>query len=159
MSLARTIARLVAVVLPLYFVWEMLQAPAFTGMPKGWLAASGVCALAAAGDGVIVLAIFAVLALAFRDVRWFVPPRPGRIAVLILLGVSIQVAVEWVMVYRLGRWGYQPSQPLVPLLDVGILPFLQPIVLLPLTFCIFTGWEARVTGALSSPRRVGTPTR
>lgn len=145
MRLARTIARLLAVALPLYFVWEMLQAPAFTGMPAGWVAATAVCALATAGDGVIVLVVFAIGALAFRDARWFVPPRPGRYATVVLLGVSIQVAVEWVMVHRLGRWGYQPSQPLVPLVEIGILPFLQPLVLLPLTFWGLVRMESRVT--------------
>lgn len=159
MSLARTIARLLAVALPLYFGWEMLQAPAFTGMPAGWLAATAVCALAAAGDGVIVLVVFAVGALAFRDARWFVPPRSGRYATVVLLGVAIQVAVEWVMVHRLGRWGYQPSQPLVPLVEIGILPFLQPLVLLPLTLWIFTRWEVRATVDSSSPQRVGASPR
>ena len=144
-SLARNIIRLLAVALPLYFVWEMLQAPAFSGMPKGWWAASARCALAAAGDGVIVLAIFAILALAFRDARWFSQPRPRRYGALILLGVTIHAAIEWVMVHQFGRWGYQPTQPRVPLIDIGILPFLQPVVLLPLTLWIFALWEARAT--------------
>lgn len=145
MSLARTIARLLAVALPLYFVREMLQAPAFTGMPAGWVAATAVCPLATAGDGVIVLLVFAIDALAFRDARWFVPPRSGRYATVVLLGVAIQVAVERVMVHRLGRWVYQPSQPLVPLVEIGILPFLQPLVLLPLTFWGLARMESRVT--------------
>ncbi len=158
MSLVRTIARLLAVALPLYVAWEMLQAPAFTGMPKGWLAASALCALAAAGDGVIVLGIFAVLALTFRDARWFVQPRLSRYAALVLVGVSIQAAVEWVMVHRLGRWGYKPSQPLVPLLDIGVLPFLQPMVLLPVTFWIFVRWEMRATSDSSVPQRMNIST-
>jgi len=46
------------------------------------------------------------------------------------------------MVYRLGRWGYSPWQPLVPLLRVGVLPVVQPVVLLPPVF-----WAlARTTG-------------
>lgn len=31
--------RLLVVSLPLYFAWEMLQAPAFTGVPTSWLPA------------------------------------------------------------------------------------------------------------------------
>jgi hypothetical protein len=157
-SLAWTIARLLAVALPLYFAWEMLRAPAFTGMPKGSLAASAVCALAAAGDGAIVLVVYTVLGLVFRDARWFVPPRLTRYAALVLVGVSIQAAVEWIMIHRLGRWGYKPSQPLVPLLDIGVLPFLQPAVLLPLTVWIFARWEARATRDSSAPQRVGAST-
>jgi hypothetical protein len=37
------VLRLLALTLPAYFAWEMLQAPAFTGMPKGWLQATAVC--------------------------------------------------------------------------------------------------------------------
>jgi hypothetical protein len=112
-SLVRTTVRLLVVALPLYFVWEMLQAPGFTGMPEGWLAATAVCALATLGDGVIVLALLALGAIAFRTARWFAPARIGRYALVALAGVGVQVLVEWVMVYRLGRWepGANPFEP------------------------------------------------
>lgn len=93
-SLARTTVRLLVVALPLYFVWEMLQAPGFTGMPEGWLAATAVCALATLGDGVIVLALFALGAIAFRTARWFAPARIGRYALVALAAVGVQVLVE-----------------------------------------------------------------
>ena len=42
---ARTLGRLLAVTMPLYFTWEMLQAPFFTGMPPDWaLAINGALA-------------------------------------------------------------------------------------------------------------------
>ena len=91
--------RLLIIALPAYFVWEMLQAPAFTGMPPGWWAATAVCTLAAAGDGVIVLAVFGIGAGLYRDWRWFAPPRPGRFAIVVLTGVIVHVAIEWVMVH------------------------------------------------------------
>jgi hypothetical protein len=56
-SRVSTMARLLAVALPLYFAWEMLQAPLFTGMPEGWLRATAICALATLGDGVLVGAL------------------------------------------------------------------------------------------------------
>jgi hypothetical protein len=45
------------------------------------------------------------------------------------------------MVYRLDRWGYASNQPILPLVGLGILPVLQPIVLLPLTFWLTARWE------------------
>lgn len=131
-----TCVRLLVIALPAYFVWEMLQAPAFTGMPPGWWAATAVCALATVGDGVIVLAVFAVGAGLYRDWRWFAPPRPGRSAIVVLAGVIVHVAIEWVMVHRLGRWGYQPWHPIVPPLGIGVVPLLQPLVVLPLVFWV-----------------------
>ena len=134
MDLARTGARLFLIALPPYFAWEMLQAPAFTGMPPGWWAATAVCARATLGDGVIVLVVFAIGALLFRDWRWFAPPSAGRYAAVVLAGVVVQVLIEWLMVHGLGRWGYKPWHPVVPVLDVGLLVVLQPIPLLPLVF-------------------------
>ena len=99
--------RLFLITLPIYFAWEMLQMPAFRGVPDSWLAAIGVCALATIGDAVVVLALFALAVLAFRDPRWFAPPR------------------------------------IVPGLGVGVLPLLQPIVLLPMTFWLLARWRTR----------------
>lgn len=141
MSQAGTIARFLVIALPIYFIWEMLQAPAFTGMPEGWAAATGVCAVATLGDGVIVLGVFGLGALAFGDTRWFVRPRIGRYTAMVLVAIGVQVMVEWVMVYRLQRWNYGPRQPIVPLLGVGILPILQPVVLLPLSLGALARWE------------------
>ena len=39
----RAIGRLLVIALPLYFTWEMLQAPAFTGMPDEWKRATAWC--------------------------------------------------------------------------------------------------------------------
>jgi hypothetical protein len=98
----------------------MLQAPAFTGMPAAWWSATAMSARATVGDGVIVLAVFAVGALAFRDWCWFAPPAIARYAAVVLFGVILQVVIEWVMVRRLGRWGYQPWDPVVPVFGVGV---------------------------------------
>jgi hypothetical protein len=73
------VLRLLALTLPAYFAWEMLQAPAFTGMPKGWLQATAVCGVATLGDGVVVLGLFGLGWFMFRDFRWFVPPRVSRL--------------------------------------------------------------------------------
>ena len=135
--------RLLALTLPAYFAWEMLQAPAFTGMPKDWLEATAVCGVATLGDGVIVLGLFGLGWLVFRDFTWFVPPRVGRFAAIVLAGVGVQVIVEWIMVYGLGRWGYAEGHPMLSVLGVGLLPILQAIVLLPVIFWGLARWEGR----------------
>jgi len=137
----RTLGRLLAVTMPPYFAWEMLQAPFFTGMPSGWVAATAVCTLATLGDGVLVALVAMAGAVLYRDVRWFVPPSPSRYGVVVAIGVVLQIAVEWVMVHGLDRWGYAPSQPVLPVVRVGILPVLQPIILLPLVFWLTALWE------------------
>ena len=129
-----TVPRLLAISVPLNFAWEMLQMPAFAGLPESWLAASAVCALAAIGDAVIVVAIYACAAYFFRDPRWFVPLSARRYAVIVTTGLLLHLLIEWVAVHRLARWSYRDVHPIVPGLDVGVLPILQPTILLPLTF-------------------------
>lgn len=141
-TFARPLGRLLAVTLPLYFMWEMAQAPFFTGMPADWVGATLMCAQATIGDVVLVAAIATAGVLLYRDRRWFVPPSLFRYVVVVVAGAALQIAVEWVMVHRLNRWGYVSRQPILPVVDVGILPVLQPIVLLPLSFWLIARWEA-----------------
>jgi hypothetical protein len=152
-SPGRTAVRVFALAAPVFFVWEMAQAPAFTGMPEDWVSATAVCALAALGDGVIVLALWGAGRLLFGDPRWFAPPTLPRYAAIVLVGIGVQVLVEWLMVYGLGRWGYGPGQPILPGLGVGLLPLLQAAILLPLVFGALARWEARG----SQERRGGRP--
>ncbi len=141
----RTIGRLVLITLPLYFLWEMAQAPAFIGMPDDGLAATGFCALAAMADVVIVLALFAIGACVFGGRRWFVPPRTRRYVAIIVMGVALQVLLERLAVDRLALWGYQPWHPRVPWTGTGVIVLLQPAILLPLVFGLLAKWERRVT--------------
>ncbi len=131
--------RLLVIAAPINFAWEMLQAPAFTGMPANWWAMTGWCALATVGDVILVIALWALGRLVFRSGGWFVPPQASRYAVITAVGVAVQVLVEWPMVNLLGAWGYRPRLPVV--WGVGLLPVLQPVVLLPMTFAIVALWE------------------
>jgi hypothetical protein len=128
-----TALRLMAVALLPYFAWEMLQAPAFTGMPSDALVATLVCAVATLGDLVILLFLYALGVGLFGDPRWFVPPRFARYALVLVVAIGVHVGVERLMV-GLGRWGYAAGHPLIPLLGVGVLVVVQPLVLVPLVF-------------------------
>jgi len=92
---------------------------------------------------VLLLAVSLAGALMFRDGLWFAPPSALRYSAVVLVGVALQIVVEWVMVHVLDRWGYAPSQPVLPVIGVGILPVVQPIVLLPLVFGMTARWEGK----------------
>jgi hypothetical protein len=128
-----------AIALPLNFVWELLQAPAYRSMGDTWLDGLLACARAALGDGVIFLALFGVGRLLFGR-HWFAPPRIDRYAAVLGVAVAIQIAVEW-LALATGRWAYAPWHP--RLLGVGLLPLLQAVVLVPLTFIVLARWQSR----------------
>lgn len=114
------------------FVWEMAQMPLYENMPFDSLMSWWLCFRASLGDGIIVAFIWAIGAVLFREQRWFEVLTPLRAAILLTTGALIAVGIEYVALLR-GRWSYSALMPLVPLLDVGLSPFLQLLVLpLPL---------------------------
>jgi hypothetical protein len=66
--------------LPLYVVEELAQMPAYRPESQSPLVNIGLCSLAAFGDVVILLVLWAVTAMVFRDAAWFSPPRFARYA-------------------------------------------------------------------------------
>ena len=126
-------AALAAASLGLHFVWEMLQAPLYQGMLTMPLSgATRVCAQASAGDAVITLAAYALVAFAVRSRAWMTHPRVGHIAAYLAIGLAVTIALEYLNVYGLGRWSYSAAMPRV--LGVGLAPLAQwiivPIVIL-----------------------------
>jgi hypothetical protein len=134
-----TVLRLLAVALPLNLAWELLQAPAYGPMGDTWLEGFLVCARATLGDGVIFLALYGLGAVLYgRD--WFAPPRVGRYAVILGVAVAIQIGVEWAALAA-GRWDYTAWHP--RLFGAGLLPILQAVVLVPVTFVALARWHVR----------------
>jgi len=92
------------------------------------------CALLAAFiDGLIIIGIYFVLALAFNDFFWIRTWSARKIFLTVLLGFFIAYFIELRGLY-LERWSYAVSMPLIPYLQVGLSPIAQMIVLPLLSF-------------------------
>jgi hypothetical protein len=121
------------------YPWELAQAPLYVGM-NSFRATWWHCFRASLGDGLLVFIIFAAgwAVLWRRD--WFVHPGVRGYLVMLAIGLTIGVSVEWGAVHLLGRWAYTAQMPLLPGLGVGIAPLLQMLVLPPLIFRVATVW-------------------
>ena len=114
-------------------MWEVAQLPLYTL----WTEASrGFAAYAilhcTAGDFLIAGSALLV-AMCLAAPREF--PRRGfaRVAVAAtMLGLAYTVFSEWLNTAVRASWAYAPAMPIVPLLGVGLTPFLQWLVLPPL---------------------------
>lgn len=116
----------------LNFVWEMWQIPFFLRMPQmAHQPAVLLCSRAAVGDaGIALLAFWAVAAIA-RSRRWILRPAARQVVAFLAVGLLITLAVErWSL--AMGRWAYAPLMPVVPVVEIGLLPALQWLVLPPL---------------------------
>lgn len=103
--------------------------PLYQDMPFDELASSWLCIRASIGDGVIILAMWAIGASLYRRFDWFRPLRPGSITVLLLSGATIAVAIE-IHAISAGLREYSELMPMVPVVNVGLSPLVQ-LLLLP----------------------------
>jgi hypothetical protein len=112
----------------LNYPWEMLQMPLYKAMsfsdPLSWL----ICFKASLGDGVIIVMIWGIGYLTFRNRSWFQIKRIMPVAVLLFSGAIFAVVIE-IHAIRTGRWGYTELMPLAPYIEVGLSPLLQLITL------------------------------
>ncbi len=144
MKLAELFPRLFVIAVLVNYVWELVQAPLYVGMDSFKLV-WWHCGLAALGDGLLVLLIYATGWAVLRSRDWFAHPGARGYAVMLLAGLIISVGIEWLAVFVTNRWAYTAQMPLVPLLNVGLTPVAQMLVLPPLIFRLVAAWYNRET--------------
>jgi hypothetical protein len=118
----------------LNFVWELVQGPLFKGFEYDWKHIS-FCGLASIVDMLMVLILLFGFGLVHNDVFWVKRLNMGRVLILILIGFIGAVHAE-VWHTTSGDWSYAKGMPLVPIVDVGVSPVVQFIVLPLLIFLI-----------------------
>ena len=111
----------------LNFIWEMLQMPFYKGMENN-LQSAAVCALAAIADALMVVLIYICFAFVFKKVFWVQQLTFFRISILSLAGGLGAVLAE-LRHTALGTWTYNKSMPLIPFINVGLIPVLQFMIL------------------------------
>lgn len=122
------------------YPWERAQSRLYV-MPGGVEVEWWMCAMASVADGLIVLLIFWIGKLVIGHRDWYLRPGVRGYAVLLLSGAVIIVMVEWSTIYAAHWWDYSPHMPLVPLLNIGLAPLAQMLVLPPLIFTLLAWWH------------------
>lgn len=87
------------------------------------------CALASVEDAIMVLLIYLCFALIYKNPLWVQNLTLPRILLLMLVGTIGAIVAEMRHVSA-GNWAYGKSMPLLPIVDVGLSPVLQ-FMLLP----------------------------
>lgn len=119
--------------------WEFMQVPFYRdmGTTEHWQGIKA-CSQATLGDSVIMLIAYWCVA-AVRGRCWLLRPTAPQVAGFASVGLAITIAIEhlatsgaWVT-----SWSYTDQMPMVPLVNIGLLPVLQWIFLPPLVvwFC------------------------
>jgi len=112
------------------FVWEMLQMPLFdfpaqTSLPQMNLA----CLQASAGDALMVVIAFWIVAAHRKDRQWIFHPPASALALFLAQGVLMTIAFETIAIGPLHRWAYTEAMPTLPILGTGLAPLAQWLIL------------------------------
>ena len=124
----------------LHFAWEMAQGGLFEGMTRlPFWSATAWCARAAGWDMVISFASYAAASVASRDVVWPRKLRAVPLAIYLVTGIAITIAIErWAV--DAGRWNYASEMPVIG--GIGLSPLLQWIVV-PIAIVAFVRLVSR----------------
>jgi hypothetical protein len=124
------------------YVWEMVQMPLFIGMkfsdPYAWL----ICARASVGDAAILLVILSGGRLLFGSVTWFRNLSTPKLLYLILAGAFVALGIEKLSIV-LDRWEYSHLMPVIPGVQVGLVPVIQMVLLPYVSFTLGFLFAAR----------------
>lgn len=116
----------------LNLLWENLQAPLYAGFislqQHFWL-----CFIASIGDAFVIAIFYLIIAAVRKDALWLKKSRVVDLVLAAGFGGITAFGMEYWAVTS-GKWGYLPSMPLLSYTPVGLSPFLQLLILAPLTF-------------------------
>lgn len=111
----------------LNFAWELIQIPLYKNASFNF-AHITFCALASFADVIMVLLLYFGFAFIFRNLVWIQHSKWWRIVIVIITGAAGAMLAE-IRHLSLGSWAYADSMPIIPIVNVGISPVLQFMIL------------------------------
>ena len=116
----------------LNFVWEVLQTPFFVDISTEITTIIWYRFHCTLGDVMISLGSFWLVALISKSRIWFLNPTKKKLLLFIAFGVSYTIFSEIKNVSLNKLWAYSDFMPVIPYIDVGIVPLIQWIIIPPL---------------------------
>lgn len=124
----RYIVILVIIAFLMHLFWENAQAPLFAGY-QSFSQHFPICFIGTIGDVVITLFVLVFIRLLKKDS----PQTIDDFLALAIIGFIVGVAIEQ-NALLIGKWNYTSTMPVIPWIRVGLMPVIQMIILLPLSF-------------------------
>ena len=120
----------------LNFAWEIIHGPLYKGFTYS-TSHIAFCGLASVADAFMVLLIYFILAIVYKDPLWIKHINLQRTLILILIG-GIGAILAEMRHLSLGNWSYASSMPILPFVNAGLSPVLQfmflPVLIFYLSF-------------------------
>ncbi|MBI4281305.1 hypothetical protein HY625_00620 [Candidatus Uhrbacteria bacterium] len=98
------------------------------------------CLRATLWDAGYITLVYAAIALLKKDWDWFAKDRRFTIPLVIALGLLTASVVELDALLK-NKWAYSAAMPLVPVIHVGLTPFLQLAILSLVTYTVVVDYR------------------
>lgn len=116
--------------------WEWTQSPFFIDTTSSLNLVVWYRIHCSMGDTLILLLGYALISLYRKDLDWINNAKLNDYLVLVIIGVFYTLFSEYINVYVKHNWSYSRYMPLIPFLNVGVVPLLQWIILPPVILFI-----------------------
>ncbi|MEO9885748.1 MAG: hypothetical protein ABJR05_16840 [Balneola sp.] len=125
----------------LNFIWEVSQGPLFSDYVYDFQHIS-FCALASVADLIMVLLLYFVFSVTLKDPFWIRNFNLFKVLSLLFIGGAGAILGEWRHLSE-GNWSYTESMPVLPIIEVGLTPLLQFIVLPILIYILANAYTSK----------------
>lgn len=124
----------------LNFTWEIIQMPLYNSSSFD-INHMAFCALGSVADAVMILFLYFGFAFIFKNPLWIQHLKWQRILIVILTG-GIGAALSEIRHLSLGNWAYSDSMPNIPVINIGLSPVLQ-FMILPLIIYLLSFYSLK----------------
>lgn len=117
----------------LSFLWENLHFSLYENYPQ-WMEQIYfvLCSLA---DVLLIFLVYFLVATIFRNAYWIHHFTAAQILTALVISAMVSFMAEKIALY-MNWWTYTDQMPMVPLLDIGMSPFLAITLLPTFTFLL-----------------------
>jgi hypothetical protein len=131
--------------LPLQLLWEIAQFPLYTVWHEGtWSYILYGLAHCTLGDLFIMLTCYWIVALLNRNRYWHQTNILVNGFLFSLLGLGYTIYSEMLNVNIKGTWAYTELMPVIPIIEIGGMPFMQWVLIPPVTLWLMRMYRPHV---------------
>jgi hypothetical protein len=119
-----------------HLLWEIGHVPLYTIWTEGsWGEIAFAVLHCTGGDLLIAMSTLLLALFAAGSCSWPEERCGVVLLTLIPLGVGYTIFSEWLNIVVREAWAYREAMPIIPLVDAGLTPVLQWLVIPALAYC------------------------
>lgn len=124
-----------------HLIWEFAHMPLYTIWLTGTLGEIVFAAVhCTGGDILITLSTFFLALLLLGRPTWPQTQAPRVLLAALVFGLGYTIFSEWLNIEIREAWAYRDLMPVIPVIDAGLSPVLQWVVIPTAAYSYVLGW-------------------